>query len=462
MLQSTEIQIKLSEARTELRALLADPPVDDATEEVRAEHDEKITELQTRMDTLDEAFRTALKAEEVATERAANAAAASTRVGGGDSPSIPSEIREFMGIEARCEISGFFDGIQDNIETVGAEREMRQSLGISERGVIPWPMLVQPRRLQEIRKEQREALAEGQKVRAIIGKEFAAKIGEGNDTFLRAAFGSGSTVMSMQDPVIQDVFGASTAAFLMTRFSSAPVGDALELVLTSTGAGITADRTARVAAGSLTARTLTPKAIRAVYDINKTALQRFRGLESSLRADLPRAINDVMDANVLNGTSFSGSILARTTNPTNPTVDVTFGSGIASLAAAIDGKHARTLKETKLVVNPWTLQTMYGLLASNTAVTLPDYYMMHSGGIMTTSNMPVTASRINKAIACKTGPGVQYNGIAKLWGGGIQVIRDEYSKAPENQLIITANVYADYDVVRPAGYLQIEFRTIAP
>ena len=81
MLQSTEIQIKLSESRTELRAVLADPPVDDATEEVRAAHDEKITELQTRMDTHDEAFRTALKAEEVATERAANAAAASTRLG---------------------------------------------------------------------------------------------------------------------------------------------------------------------------------------------------------------------------------------------------------------------------------------------------------------------------------------------------------------------------------------------
>ena len=255
---------------------------------------------------------------------------------------------------------------------------------------------------------------------------------------------------------------ASTAAFLMTRFSSAPVGDALELVLTSTGAGVTADRTARAAAGSLTARTLSPKAVRAVYDINKTDLQRFRGLESSLRADLPRAINDVIDANVLTGSGFSGSILARTTNPTNPSTNVTFGSGIASLAEAIDGQHARTLKECKLVVNPHTLAFMYSLLASNTAVTLPDYYMANSGGVMTTSNMPVTSARINKAIACKTGPGVQYNGIAKMWGGGIQVIRDEYSEAPKNQLIVTANVYADYDVVRPAGYLQIEFYTPAP
>ena len=462
MLQSTELEIKLSETRTELRALQAGPPADDATEEERAAFDAKLADGMTALDDLETQKRTALKAEEVAQERALKLVSVEQRVGAGDIPNMPPEFREFMGIEARCNLDGFFDGIHDNIETVGAEREMRSALGVNERGVIPWPMLIDPKRLQEIRQEQRAALAEGAKVRAIIGKEFADKIVEGNDVFLRAAFGSGSTVMSMQDPVIQDVFAASTAAFLMTRFSSAPVGDALELVLTSTGAGITADRTARTAAGSLAARTLSPKAVRAVYDINKTDLQRFRGLESSLRADLPRAINDVIDANVLNGTDFSGSILARTTNPTDPSADVTFGSGIASLAAAIDGKHARTLKEVKLVVNPHTLATMYSLLASNTAVTLPDYFMMHSGGVMTTSNMPVTSSRINKAIACKTGPGVQYNGIAKMWGGGIQVIRDEYSEAPKNQLIVTANVYADYDVVRPAGYLQIEFRTVAP
>ena len=460
MLQSTETQIKLSEAKTELRALQAAPPADDATDEQRAEYDVKLDGGMKDLDDLETQYRTALKAEEVTAERARKLAAVEQRVGIGDMPDIPAEFREFMGIEARCSIEGFYDGIH-NTEIVGAEREMRQSLGITDRGVIPWPMLIEPKRLQELRQEQRNALAEGQKVRALIGKEFADKIGEGNDVFLRAAFGSGSSVMSMQDPIIQDVFGASTAAFLMTRFASAPVGDALELVLTSTGAGITADRTARAAAGSLSARTLSPKDVRAVYDINKTDLQRFRGLESSLRADLPRAINDVVDANVINGTSFSGSILARTTNPGDPTADVAFGTGISTVAAAIDGKHARSLKECKLVVNPKTMQVFYGLLASNTAVTLPDYFMMNSGGLMTTSNMPAEASNVSKGIVCKTGPGVQYNAVAKMWGGGVQVIRDEYSKAPDNQLIITANLYADYDVVRPAGYLQVEFKTTA-
>ena len=458
MLQSTETEIKLSEKRTELRALLADPPKDDAKEEVRAAHDEKVKTGTQQLDDLETQMRTALKAEDVAVERARLLSEVEGRVGAGDLPNIPSELREFMGIEARCSVEGFFDGITGN-EPSGAEKEMRQSLGIVERGVIPWPMLVEPKRLQEIRQEQRAALAEGAKVRAIIGREFAEKIGEGNNVFLRAAFGSGSTLMSMQDPIIQDVFGASTAAFLMTRFSSAGIGDALELVLTSTGAGVTADRTSRTAGGSLAARTLKPKAIRATYDINKTDLQRFRGLEASLRADLPRAINDVVDKNVLTGSDFTGSILERTTDPSNPSADAAFGTSIGAVAAAIDGKHARTLKEVKIVVNPKTMQVFYGLLASNTAVTLPDYFMMNSGGIMTTSNMPAEASNISKAIACKTGPGVQYNGIGKVWGGGIQVIRDEYSKAPENQLIITANVYMDFDVVRAAGYLQIEFKT---
>ena len=97
-------------------------------------------------------------------------------------------------------------------------------MNITRRGVIPWGMLLAPPRLQEIRQEQLVALAEGARVRAMVGRELAARIGEGNDTFLRAAFGSGTSVQSMQDPIIQDVFGASTAAFLMTRFSSAPVG----------------------------------------------------------------------------------------------------------------------------------------------------------------------------------------------------------------------------------------------
>ena len=94
------------------------------------------------------------------TERARKMADVENRVGAGDMPAIPTELREFMGIEARCGIEGFYDGVH-GIDCVGPEREMRQALGVYERGIIPWPMLIEPTRLQEIRKEQRAALAEG-------------------------------------------------------------------------------------------------------------------------------------------------------------------------------------------------------------------------------------------------------------------------------------------------------------
>ena len=169
MLQSTETEIKLSELRTELRSLQAKPPAENATEAVRSAHDTKVTDGLQKLDDLETQKRTALKAEEVAVDRARRLSDVEGRVGAGDLPNIPAEFREFMGLEARCSLEGFYDGVH-GVETTGAEREMRQSLGIVERGVIPWPMLIEPKRLQEIRQEQRAALAEGAKVRALIGK----------------------------------------------------------------------------------------------------------------------------------------------------------------------------------------------------------------------------------------------------------------------------------------------------
>ena len=107
------------------------------------------------------------------------------------------------------------------------------------------------------------------------------------------------------------------------------------------------------------------------------------------------------------------------------------------------------------------MQVFYGLLASNTAVTLPD--LLHDAlgrpnDDLATCRQP--ASTIAKGIVCKTGPGVHVQrhrqDVGRRRAGHPGRV---FSKAPENQLIITANLFADYDVVRPAGYLQVEFKT---
>ena len=448
MLQSTEIEIKLSELRTKLRALQAGPPADGSTEEVRAAHDTEVTDGLKGLDDLETEKRTALKAEEVAQERALRLVSVEHRVGAGDMPNVPTEIREYLGIEARCEMGPFLrNGLVSGAGLDGAEAELRSIFGIDEPGTIPWGLFLQPARLQEIRQEQRQAMTQ-------LGDRLPVK-----DASLRAAFSPGSTIMSMQDAVIQDVFGASTAAFLGTRFSSAPVGDSLQFVLTSGSAGITPDATDRAQAGTLTAVTLTPKALRASYLINKTDLMRVRGLESALRTDMPRAIADVLDNEVINGKASGGlsnGIIHNAGTVAVSLVDITFGLGISTVAAGIDGKYARSLKELKLVVSPPAIRKFYELLASNTAVTLTDYFMMNSGGIMTTSNMPIATPF--PAIVCKTGPGMQGNVAAKMWGGGIQIIRDEQSKAPGNQLVLTANAYYDFAVLRSAGFAIVSFK----
>ena len=79
---------------------------------------------------------------------------------------------------------------------------------------------------------------------------------------------------------------------------------------------------------------------------------------------------------------------------------------------------------------------------------------------MTTSNLANTTPF--PGIVCKTGPGMMGNVAAKMWGGGIQIIRDEQSKAPGNQLVLTANAYYDFAVLRSDGFSIISCRSCTP
>ena len=56
---------------------------------------------------------------------------------------------------------------------------------------------------------------------------------------------------------------------------------------------------------------------------------------------------------------------------------------------------------------------------------------------------------------CKTGPGRGDNAVGKVWGGGIQIIRDEVTQAGAGQVIITARSLYDFAVVRTAGYYEL-------
>ena len=93
----------------------------------------------------------------------------------------------------------------------------------------------------------------------------------------------------------------------------------IEYVLTSSGATLVAASAAHTAAGSLAATTLVPRSIRSKYELEVEQVATIRGIESAVRADVPRAIMAQIDNEVLNrgGTvRFQNGILRAFTLPT--------------------------------------------------------------------------------------------------------------------------------------------------
>ena len=436
MLEYLKIAKRISEQREKLHKArqAVDGLATDVAEEVRRAANDAIGTESVELIALEGKYRTAVDAEVAAAE------AAALNVHPGNGGGFSPEEREFVELEGRASFASFLDGQFSRAGRVdGAEAELRSAIngacgtfsGLDN--VVPWSMILEPDQLRTIRNEQQE----------------------------RAIIAAPSNIGAMQDPIIQAIFASSTAAFLGTKFTSAQIGQFLAYVLTPTPVSLVARNNAQAAGGSLTSTLLKPRRLTSAYDLQVEDMAEVRGLEAALRADLPRGQSDALDkAALLGGAApeFPKGILNSLT-PVDMAAIVTFATGIKAIAVAVDGQYARTLKQLKIVVGPATMQLMYGLVQSNTAVTLVDYLMMQSGGIMTSKNMPAVASTIQDSIICKTGPGMTDNAVGKVWGGGIQIIRDEITEAGKGRVIITARSLYDFAVVRTAGFYSVGFKT---
>ena len=361
------------------------------------------------------------------------------RIGAGDMPSVPPEMRSFIALEQRASLGVFVERDLSDMGAVlaGAEAEFRAAT-IEEIGgqhpampnPILWSMFLAPEKLRAIREAQVK---------------------------LRAVLGGTPTGGTMQDPIIEDIFAASTAAFLGTAFKSAGTGQVIEYVLTSSGATLTAAAAAHTAAGSLSATTLEPHSIRSKYELNVEQVATIQGLDAAIRADVPRAIMAHIDNQVLNrgGTNrFSNGILRAFTLPTTDNTVLTFANSLGKALSGIDGKYARSPKELKIVVGPETMQRFVALISANTAVSVFDYLRMNTGGVMATDHIDVHTTANQYGIICKTGPGMMGNIAARMWGGGVQIKRDDSSSAVAElgQVHINATALADFAVLRTAGF----------
>ena len=322
MLRSQELQAKIFELREKRDK--AQRAYMDVAPEQRAEAEPAyrtaVGELDTEIGQQTAACGEAWKAEE---ERAAELRATVARIGAGDMPSVPPEMRSFIDVESRASLGAFIEQSMSDMDQqlAGADAEYRAAT-IEDIGGLhpampnptPWALFLAPEKLRAIREAQVK---------------------------LRAVIGGSPTGGTMQDPIIQDVFAASTAAFLGTQFAAAGVGQVIEYVLTSSGATLVAASGTHTAGGSLAATTLTPKSIRAKYELTVEQVATIQGLEAAVRADVPRAIMAQIDNQVLNrggSNRFSNGILRAFTLPTTETATTnTFALVLTKVYGCLDG-----------------------------------------------------------------------------------------------------------------------------
>ena len=325
------------------------------------------------------------------------------------------EGREMRRLVSKASLGKMMAGIADDAQGNGAERELRQARNLPD-NYVPWDML-----------EKRAAVD-------VTGDE------EGNTT-----------------PWIQRIFPASASAFCGVDVQTVAVGQVLVPVITT---GVTIGF---VAAGAAQAEsspvaaitTLSPRRGTGNFPINKEDIAVFPMMEDAWRQELTDAVENAMDVDLLTLAS-KGLLKAGGTNPTDPADATTAAEFLADVYGAVDGSMSSAVNQNKLLLGPET----YGYAGSliydtGSGMTVVDKLMSVGVQILVTDNAGPYAANDQDGLVIVGPP--RRNAVGVMWNG-VEVIRDEWSLAPEGQLKFTVAVMWDFANVRSDGYVRKSYR----
>ena len=407
MLTSKKLELRRSEIRQELSVLAGkDAPSEDETR--------KMGELDTEYRTAETRYRAALISEDE--ERRDAGAELETR--------SDTEWADMMaGFEMRQVALALDEGRSMNGRTQEIVSELRSAGGYQ--GIpIPWDAL-------EIR----------------AGETAAA----GTPNPMRTA------------PIIERLFANSVAARMGVQMINVGVGEMEYPVTTSkVSAGWGANETADVPGPSVYATTDRPLSPDHNLGINmeitrKAMKQSGAGLEMAVRRDMNGAIAEAVDRAVFQGSGTGGEptgVIAGAAGfgITSTAVDAaaSYAAFRAAVVRFITANAASGGGEVNLLLRPEIFNGMDDDLITGTAVSEWDRLVAKVGNVVLSSN----------ALAAPTGAPVESLGILTTsaggvapvfcgtWGG-VDLIRDPYTKAKSGALLLTALTTMDVTVSRP-------------
>ena len=415
MTRTQKITLRMSELKEEIGGLL---DLEQRSEEQADELKKKTTELRG----LESDYRAAVLVEGIDAEPERR-------------DDLDAEGREKRDLLGKVSLAGYLKGVIDGKPMTGADAEAGAAFGCP--GQIPLELFELERR--------REDTGDGLERRAVTP----------------APSTTGQTV----GVAVPALFDSSIAAYLGLDMPTVPAGTAAyPIVSTSLTGGMKAKGAAAdETASAITVSTLKPKRLTGAFRIQREDIAVLPSLETTLRQNLGRVLSDALDNQLLNGDNTGAELnglLEQLTDPAAPAANVeTFARYNVALSSHIDGLHAMTQADIRVLVGPDTLRHMAATFATNDdSMSASDYVTKTYGGVRASRRIPDVESHVQQAVIVRRNPQGDRVAVAPVWSG-LELIRDQITGAGTGEIVVTGIVLVGGVVLLRSGvYVQDSFR----
>ena len=376
------ILVRQSETREALNDIISQDTPDES----------KLTELRTKAQAIEVELREALKASDSSDD--------DRNDGGKSAPD--AETRERLELRNKAKLSTYIGKALTGETCDGAEAEFSAACGCP--GAMPISMLE-----SETREVETRAITPGPDVPA--GTQRA----------------------------VPYVFERTVAAMLGVTFPSVETGIKNFPVLESApptglkGKDAAADSTA----SSFALNTRSPKRLTGQFIVRREDLATLDGMEESLRMAITESASDALDAQVFTGNGTApnlNGLFKVATDVSAASAVETFATGVGRFAGVVDGRYANSMADLRAVIGVSTYKLYAGLFNSG-GVSLVDYLSDKLGALVVSKRVPAVASMAQRGLVMRQ-RGSQIAEVP-VWQG-ISLIRDEFTKAAEGQIVVTA------------------------
>ena len=320
-----------------------------------------------------------------------------------------TEARELEALTGRADMGNIFTAVIEHRQTEGAEAELQSHFGMGA-NQIPLSMLAEE----------------------------------------RAVTPAPANVKGNQAEIIPGVFPQSCAAFLSVDMPTVSTGDAIFPVLTTNAdAGTPAENNEQAeTTGGITAELLSPARIQASFFYSIEDRARLVGMGEALRQNLSEALADKLDQQILDGPKglLNGTVLPNH----NVSTQTTYALYREQFAfSRVDGKYASTTDELRIVMGSETFtHAASQYRGNNDNMDALMSLREATGGVKVSAHVPDLASTKQNAVI-RLGNRRDY--VAPIWNG-VTLIPDEITQAKAGQVVITAVMLYQVQLLRADGF----------